>query len=205
MGICCLGLSVMCHRGFRVFCADPPFRCIRCSSCGFGCSTGRNVHAEVTGGSGSVMMWLTSRPRAPTASGLLSGYPVVVPQSGDSVTRRRYRVQRSNRRLGSPPLAALFSMLGPLQDRAFPPERPSPSDGSGTGGARLHRAIRAQEVVELGVCPDVHVAGHSPWSGRPSRLIEDPWPLASYVAWRAAPVSRGCRALRGRANGQARP
>ena len=154
----------MCQRGFRVFSADPPLRCIRCSSCGFGCSTGRNVHAEVTGGSGSVMMWLTSRPRAPTALGLLSGYPVVVPQSGDSVTRRRYRVQRSNRRLGSPRLAALFSMLGPSQDRASPPERPSPSDGSGTGGARLHRAIRAQEVVELGVCPDVHVAGHSPWS-----------------------------------------
>ena len=114
MGICCLGLSVMCHRGFRVFCADPPFRCIRCSSCGFGCSTGRNVHAEVTGGSGSVMMWLTSRPRAPTASGLLSGYPVVVPQSGDSVTRRRYRVQRSNRRLGSPPLAAPFFDAWPI-------------------------------------------------------------------------------------------
>ena len=110
----------MCQRGFRVFSADPPFRCIRCSSCGFGCSTGRNVHAEVTGGSGSVMMWLTSRPRAPTALGLLSGYPVVVPQSGDSVTRRRYRVQRSNRRLGSPRLAALFSMLGPSQDRASP-------------------------------------------------------------------------------------
>ena len=195
----------MCHRGFRVFSADPPFRCIRCSSCGFGCSTGRNVHAEVTGGSGSVMMWLTSRPRAPTALGLLSGYPVVVPQSGDSVTRRRYRVQRSNRRLGSPRLAALFFDAWPVAEPSIASERPSPSDGSGTGGARLHRAIRAQEVGELGVCPDVHVAGHSHGLRRQSRSIEDPWPLASYVAWRAAPVSRGCRALRGRANGQARP
>jgi hypothetical protein len=125
MGICCLGLSVMCHRGFRVFCADPPFRCIRCSSCGFGCSTGRNVHAEVTGGSGSVMMWLTSRPRAPTASGLLSGYPVVVPQSGDSVTRRRYRVQRSNRRLGSPPLAALFFDAWPIAGPSIAVDAPT--------------------------------------------------------------------------------
>ena len=111
IGICWLGSSVICHRGLRVFSADPPFQCIRCSSRGFGCSTGRNVHAEETGGSGSVMMWLTSRPRAPTALGLLSGYPVVVPQPGDSVSRRGYRVQRSGRRSGSPCLAALFSIL----------------------------------------------------------------------------------------------
>jgi hypothetical protein len=138
MGICCLGSSVLCHRGFRVFCADPPCPCIRCSSCGFGGSTGCNVHADETGGSGSVMMWLTSRPRAPTALGLLSGYPVVLPESGDSVTRRRYPVQRSGRRLGSPRLVALFRCLAHCRTE-HRRRCPSPSDGAGTGGARLHR------------------------------------------------------------------
>jgi hypothetical protein len=120
MGICCLATWVIWYRGLRVFSADPPFRCIRCSSCGFGCLPGRNIHAEETGGSGSVIIWLTSRTLAPAAMGLLSDYPVVVPRSGDSVARRRCPVQRSGRRSGSPRLAAFFSKRGPSPDRASP-------------------------------------------------------------------------------------
>ena len=131
MGICCLGSSVICYRGLRVLSADPPFRCIRCSSCGFGCSTGRNIHAEETGGSGSVITWLTSRPLAPAAMGLLSDYPVVVPQSGDSVTRRRCPVQRSGRRSGSPCLAALFFRGRPVAGSSVAVDAPKLVMGGG--------------------------------------------------------------------------
>jgi len=41
------------------------------------------------------------RPHAPAAVDLLSGFPVVVPGSGGSVSWRRCRVQRSGGRSGS--------------------------------------------------------------------------------------------------------
>src|SRR5882672_466315 len=51
-----------------------------------------------------------------------------------------------------------------------------------------------QEVIELGICPDVHVAGHSSCSpaGAPRAIVslEDPWPLTSYAAWGAQPPWR---------------
>src|SRR3954465_10306616 len=67
--------------------------------------------------------------------------------------------------------------------------------------ARRYTArLGSQEVVELGVGPDVHIARHSSCS--PARApcaifsLEDPWPLTSYAAWRTQPPARsGAAAL----------
>jgi hypothetical protein len=71
--------------GFRGICADAPFGCSRRQSCGFACLSRRNSHTDEIDGSKSLIAWLTDAPQPPAAVDLLSGYPVVVPGSGDSV------------------------------------------------------------------------------------------------------------------------
>jgi len=84
-----------------------------------------------------------------TALGLLSGYPVVMPESGDSVTRRRYRVQRSNRRLGSPPLAAPFFDAWPIAGPSIAVDAPSLGGVRNAGHEWRTTCIRYRRLANI--------------------------------------------------------
>jgi hypothetical protein len=100
MHICYARSTVIRYRVLWDLCVNPPIWCNRRKSRGFGCLPTRNGQTEETVGFESAITWLTNAPRA-CGGGFAVGLSCCCPGSGDSVKRRRCRVQRSVRRSGS--------------------------------------------------------------------------------------------------------